>query len=537
MKKLITLSVLLFMCATTLLSQWVSDPKVNTVISANSSQCLVKAKQTMNGKFFVSWLKWENGMHAYIKLQLLDKDGNAQWEEGGIYISKHPTATWTSDYSLDVTPDGCAIIAHSDSRTDPDGRNDFKPYAYKIDQEGNQLWGLDGIALPCEGNEGHRPKIGVTKAGNIIIGYSNTVTGNFTIQRVNPDGTFGWAQSLELGGMMGNFVPSGKDDFIVVWYGGGIAAQRFDAYGDAVWEEPVIVEIREFNGRVEPNVISDGNDGFIITHQRFVSLSEIYGCLQRVTSEGELTMGLEPIDISKEIGQHSAAGIGVNPDKEQIIAFWNFDNGGDAHLMANKFTFNGDGLWGNTGVELDSKYIWGYTTAEAIVLSNESSIIVYGNYVTGIDMELTVQKLDREGNSEWKKILGTTCFLGKPKTIFGKEEAYIFWNDDRTSPDPSGNGYVYGQNITYDGEFGPSSIDVKYFDDDNNIYYDRFHRCLNINVANISSIDIYDMHGILIENAQLAGGENIIPVNLPQGVYIVRLLIEGHSTSQKLIIR
>ncbi len=537
MKKPITLSVLLLMCATTLLAQWVSDPKVNTVISADEFQTLVKVKQTTDGKFFVSWLKWEDGMNGYIKLQLLDKDGNPQWEDGGIYVSKHITATWTSDYSLEVTPDGCAVIVHSDSRTDPSERQDFIPYAYKIDQEGNQLWGLDGIALPCEGNRGHRPRIGVTKAGNVVIGYSNTITGNFTIQRINPDGTFGWAQSIELGGMMGNFITCGEDDFIVVWYGGGIVAQRFDAYGDAVWGEPVVIESREFNGKVEPNLIPDGKDGFVISHQRFVSLSEFYACLQRVTSEGELTMGLEPIDTSNEIGEHSAAGIGVNPEKEQIITFWDCSIAGSVHLKVNKFTYNGDCMWGEKGIELDTKYMWGYVSADAIMLPDESSIIVYGNYLGSIDIDLTVQKLDKDGNSLWIKTLGATCYIGKPQTIFSEKEAYIFWNDNRVSGNSSGYGYVYGQNITYDGEFGPSSIDVKHFNADNSIYYDNTHRRFNINVAEVSSIDIYDIHGTLMKKIQLATGENMIPVDLPQGVYLVRLLIKDNSISQKLIVR
>ena len=87
-------------------------------------------------------------MNGYIKVQLLDKNGTPAFEDGGIYISKHITASWTYNFDMQVTPDGCCVVAHSDSRNDTEARQTFEPYVYTMDQAGNMLWGLDGIKLP-----------------------------------------------------------------------------------------------------------------------------------------------------------------------------------------------------------------------------------------------------------------------------------------------------------------------------------------------------------------------------------------------------
>ena len=48
--------------------QWNPDPTINLKISKEGDieQSLVKAEPTPDGKIFVSWLKWEDGMNAYI---------------------------------------------------------------------------------------------------------------------------------------------------------------------------------------------------------------------------------------------------------------------------------------------------------------------------------------------------------------------------------------------------------------------------------------------------------------------------------------
>lgn len=531
--------LVLSFCANAAMAQWVSDPTVNTVISVPGelSQCLVKAKQTADGKIFVSWLKWEDGMNAYIKLQLLDKDGNPLWGQGGIYVSEHVTSTWTSDYAMEVTPDGCAVIVHSDSRKDPGNRKEFRPYAYKIDQEGNFLWGLDGVEIPCEGASGHAPKIGVTNAGSVFVGYTDTSDDYNTseqIARINADGTLGWAQNLVLSGLRGNFIPCEEDDFILVWFNGGIQAMRYDSNGDQVWDETLTVEGRDFNGRVDPNVVPDGQDGFVITYQRFVNNSEIYNCLQRVTSEGEKAMGLQAVDISLEAGVHSSAGMGLDKDKEEILVFWDLSYANDHYLRVNKFTYNGDRLW-SEDVVLDDRYMWGWATVDGIGLPDGSSVIVYGDYVGAVDINLTVQKLDSEGKSVWKKQLGKTCYVSKPKTIYTDEQVCVFWTDDRVKSDLAGNGEVYGQNVTYDGGFGPSAIETVQADDcEALLFYSASSGCLNAYADESGTLYLYDTCGSLLGTYPLVAGENTIPVQqLNAGLYVVRL----NDRNAKVIIK
>lgn len=149
MKRILVLMVLVVLYATAMQAQWSDDPSVNLQLSdqKGATPGSIKVAKTTDGKMFVSWTTYE-GKGGQTRLQLLDKNGNLLWDKGGILVSEHPAASYTTDFDMKTSSDGCAIIAYSDSRTDLETLLDFKPYVYKIDQEGNYLWGIDGGRYP-----------------------------------------------------------------------------------------------------------------------------------------------------------------------------------------------------------------------------------------------------------------------------------------------------------------------------------------------------------------------------------------------------
>lgn len=95
---------------------------------------------------------------------------------------------------------------------------------------------------------------------------------------------------------MGNFIATGEDDFILTWFGNGLCAQRFDTYGEAIWEKEVVIEDGlTLNGHVEPQMVSDGEGGFVVCYARTISIQEHYVCIQRVSADGETMMGMQSV--------------------------------------------------------------------------------------------------------------------------------------------------------------------------------------------------------------------------------------------------
>lgn len=546
MKKLFTILCSVLLSVSTAFAQWTEDATQNTLISVEGqmSQVLPKAKILPDGKMYVAWLSVE-GDYSYVpKLQLLDIDGKPLLEEGGIKISTHPSASYTTDWSMDVTPDGCAILTFSDSRVDPTGRQAFKPYAYKIDQQGNFLWGDDGVEIPCENVSGMRPRVCVTNAGSVIIGYSNADEidgGYFEMNKINEDGSIAWSKNIVLPGMMGNMFPCDEDDFILIWYGGGITAQRFDSYGESYWGEPITIETRDFNGRTEPILETDGNGGVFICYQRYVSLSEFYISLQHLSADGELMMGLESIDTSDEVGQHTTPGIGVNTKNKEVLVFWSMSRSDNVYFKANKFNFYGDKLWGDSGIDLqDSKWMWGWTPTKALLLDDKSSILFYQEYDDSLNSFLYAKKIDENGNEEWKKEIGNLSIKSDPQVIWNRnrEEAFLFWSDSRNTDSTVGGGEIYGQIINFDGEFknGISNDVTKAHQ--NIIFYDSLNKSLKVkcNCDSNYILNIYDTNGMLVLKEEIADDAEI-KVNIKKGIYIAKISNEKTNHIVKLAIK
>lgn len=538
MKRITTL-VCAVLCVTMAKAQWVDNIEENTLISESGKLFCASAKavEATNGNIFVTWLSYEGVgqgddvfSQGMTKLQLLDKSGNALWQKGGIYLSTHPTASWSSDFSIAATPDNCAVIAFSDSRTDPQGKSHFKTYVYKIDQEGNFLWGLDGVALPSNSTECMRPRICVTNLGSVIVGYTDQQEGGFVMNRIDKDGALVW-DGFRVGGMLGNFVPCDEDDFIVVTMGGegAITALRLNAYGEQEWSKAITKE--NVYGYVEPRIKSDGQNGAIMSYMIQTGTNqEFYVCLQRVNAEGETMMGINPIRTSKEATQHRGVAFGVNADSEQIVSIWEKVLGGMPTLCCNKFNYFGDEQWKVNGIELDNDDLWGYLVEDVVPTNDEGYILFYRRMWGAVDMSIIAQKIDKDGTEVWKQDLSGISYKSTCSVIPCKDQICLVWSDARNS-NQAINGEVYGQNISYSGELGViTSIKNTQASDGNRMYYDNVNHTLNVTIADSETpveIELFNLAGLLInryQNTTNTNGNVSIEINnLLPGTYIAKI--------------
>ena len=533
--------------------QWNPDPAINLMISkeGDKEQSMVKAEPTPDGKIFVSWLKWEDGMNAYIKLQLMDKEGNAYFDEGGIYVSQKQTETWTAGYDLKVTPDGCAILACTDSRNDNE-RHSFETYVYKIDQDGNFLWGLDGIRLPDYKSKAMRPQIGITNAGVVFVGYHDFYSVSvdedmeaddqftYNIMRINDDGTLAWAEPLRMNGVYGNFTPCEEEDLYLTILSNGLTVHRLDPYGDDVWGGGLVVDNRDVNSRNEIYPVPDGKGNIVLAYQRYIDLSNAKACMQRVSPDGELMMGLTAIDLWDEYGIHSLPGLALDPGREEIVAYWDWeyrttDTSVTSTLCLNKYSYNGDALW-EEPKQIESEEMWGYASCAGHMLDDGSVIAVYGDRSGPVQCQVTIRKFDIDGNTLWKETMGVknSLILEEPEGIFDQEEMYIFWSDDREKKGTAGYGSVYGHKLRYeDGKcVGIKTTDLNA---DMNIAFSK--NILSVNAPANGQLFIYDLNGALIQTANIYAGANNVAINTQPGVYVAKVIAGNKIQNHKVFVK
>lgn len=355
-------------------AQWNSDLSKNLLVSEKgfTNQDLVQVGKTVNGSVYVSWISWENES-AYIKLQLLDKEGNAKFGEGGMYVSKQPTPTWSSGYGFAVTSDNSVVIVNSDTRN-----GEWQAYAYKISPEGIHLWNAEGVALMKKGEgAAMSPKVLEMGDGSTIVGYQVMGAGmqrlNFT--KLQVDGEASWGGKLEIVGADGNFdlIPSGNNGFIISSFEtGNYYATKYNTAGDPVWDKQAILDDSGMaKSTSEPCVISDGEGGLIAAWRYSISSTATGGKVQRIDTDGNRV-------FSEDFTTNNLPFIATDKEKKQIYVFSTEQV--DYYLYTPKvwkLDYTGKNLWNADGISLSED---GFSySMYGINMCDENVIFIYRN--------------------------------------------------------------------------------------------------------------------------------------------------------------
>ena len=231
-------------------AQWNTDDTPRCVVDASGqSENYARASQarrTADGRTWLYWMTWgrkQIGDNSYTAVrtyvQLLDADGCAVFDEP-ILVNDHATPMWWSDHKLCVASDGSAIVTVADSRCDepsleaggkPSG---FQAAIYKIDQEGNFLWGLDGITYPQFTGTPTTDAYVVGDDTYFIFKTSDTKY----IQRISADGDEAWAEPRlwESESLNMQIIPSADDDLLLFDDGpDGARVHRLNRDLEEVW--------------------------------------------------------------------------------------------------------------------------------------------------------------------------------------------------------------------------------------------------------------------------------------------------------------
>ncbi|MCK5369995.1 MAG: hypothetical protein KAQ62_15650, partial [Cyclobacteriaceae bacterium] len=151
----------------------------------------VASVKTSDNNVFVSYFyKESNNYNLYA--QLLDADGFKLWDENGLLISSH---------LQDMNPEPQQMLCDSENNlvivmTDKRQNTDLSLFCYKLNQEGDFLWGNDGLCIFENNNNDWVTSISAfcDSENEIIasIGIIGMSTNSVFLQRIMSDQTLPW---------------------------------------------------------------------------------------------------------------------------------------------------------------------------------------------------------------------------------------------------------------------------------------------------------------------------------------------------------
>jgi len=207
------------------------------------------------GGAIIAWQDWRDGK-GDIYAQRVDANGKMVWQENGAPVCAMPERQW---YPTIVT-DGAdgAIIVWMDhrndeedmiiSRTNPPVTAGWDIYAQRVNAQGEMQWQMNGVPVCVAQGDQYDYSIISDGAGGAFITWHDQRGGNWDIyaQKLNSLGNVEWAKlpvCNESGDQYNpNIVSDGVDGVIITWWDkrdiyGDIYAQRIDANGNFLWVE------------------------------------------------------------------------------------------------------------------------------------------------------------------------------------------------------------------------------------------------------------------------------------------------------------
>lgn len=504
MKKIFTL-MMVALTTTVMMAQWQPSDTEATRLDAEGTtgQVQMKTLRTDDGKIALTWLRVENtnGVYSYkLHFQLFDADGNAMFGDEGIIVCDKPTRSWTTDYGFAMASNGDFLFAYSDIRNDPN-EEFVETYLYRYDQQGQPVWGADGILFPAGkihenafAVEDVAPAICVS-GDNIIAAVNHTeyfmeeanednwspspwfpnqqmpdsVQVNesaWLVVALNADGTVANETPMSLESRILTMQPAPEGKVYMVYENQilGLEAQLIGADVQNVWEAPVTLEERALSGGMfmpTPLTVINENDNLMLSYR---VLADFYGyqVVNFLTPEG--VTAAEAISLNGSIdGDAGSAAMGAKENRAFVAWEWAY-SGSANYMNVNVIDDNDNYFWTgeNTyGVSLDFNDSWGFTPVKVIPVEG-GWVVLYGNVTSWNGANFMVVKVDEFGETIWTKQICEDNFKSSGFSVtYDEHYAYIFYTQDpqydNNYNEIPGSGGMYVMCVLI-GEEKPSAI-------------------------------------------------------------------------------
>lgn len=444
--------------------QWSSDPATNLVIADRSDeQVQPKVVATADGGFYVSW--FDNATGGYdVYLQRLNAGGVEQWPHNGVLVADRSYSS-TMDYGLAVDTAGYALLAFNDDR------NGEAITVARIDLDGNQVWGPDGVQVASSGTAFFGPPaVAGTSDGNIVVAWSQD--NDIVVQRLDANGAPQWGAGVLLHPTTGSYFVSdlhaadGASAILsfVTFSSRHLAAQKLAADGSLLWGAG---HVQVFDGGTLqygnfPPFVPDGAGGAVFA---WYSSSPSLQCrVQRILANGSEAFPHNGVETSTNASQlrvdPSAAFLAAT---QEVVVFWTEENAvqDDVGLYGQKLDAAGVRQWTDSGRELVPVVVVGY---DEIILPvalpfADGAIVAWVESLNwGASQTIRATRVDGNGDFVWATPI---VDLSTPPTASSRltgnlsaagYAAFAWQEGDFGSAD------ILAQNLNGDGSLGSNIV-------------------------------------------------------------------------------
>jgi hypothetical protein len=401
-------------------------------------------------------------------LQHLDQDGNILWETDGLLISDNPSMSWLTDWDMKSDFDNNAILTFQDVRNT---NNDV--FVYKISNTGEFLWGEDGIELSQEGFN-VAPVVEVLPNNSVVVAWSGE--GWTSFKCLDSDGIpLSGVDEIVLQDDAGEYsyswpqiVAIDNDTFILKYYQDSgptwaptrhIFAQKYNTYGETVWDEPAVISNAGGISSWTQNlpIEKDSNNGFYISwHDDRDSDNDYEAFVQHVNGDGSVVFN-NGLDLSnQESFMNFGAKLTYDSEEDALYIIYSAtDMNQNARGIHGQKLQNDQIVWSDAA-EIMVPLVDGDTSPLSVAINNDELLVLYQRGPFGsINSNIYAMRYDTNAESIWDEailIKNSETPVGHPEVITTSEFQHIaVWEEEGTSTT------IKAQNINWDGSLGVAS--------------------------------------------------------------------------------
>ena len=248
---------------------------------ASDDQLAPQIAPTDQSGVIVTWQDYQGGMDADIYAQKLDALGNALWTSSGVPI----TLATDDQLSPAITSDGQngAIITWYDYQSG----TSLDIYSQRVDALGNVQWVSNGISLSSTTNIQLSPRIVSDNQGGAIVTWYEYLTGA---------------------------------DY-------DIYTQRVDSLGNLLWTSSAVAMTTAIDLQFSPEVVTDDNEGAIVTWVDYRSGFNFDIYAQRVDDAGTVLWAADGDLVSAAVEDQTRSAIAPDGHGSAIVT-WKDDRSG-----------------------------------------------------------------------------------------------------------------------------------------------------------------------------------------------------------------
>jgi len=285
-----------------------------------------------------------------------------------------------------------------------------------------------------------------------MIVWSDARSGNTDIyaQRVNNSGVVQWAANGVTVCAAANsqvnpqIISDGSGGAIITWSdyrtgvgSGDVYAQRVNSGGTVQWATNGVSVCAAANNQYEPYIVSDGSGGGIITWHDYRNGSNFDIYAQRVNGSSAVQWTANGVTVCAAADHQSYPRIVVDGSGGAIIAWQDSRTGGIPDIYAQRVNSGGTVQWAANGVSVcAAAYAQQYMT----MASDNSGGAVMTWVNAGSPYTVSAQRINGSGTVQWGANYGVVVCNGvgtltKPKIAYdGSGGAVITWMDNRSNP-------------------------------------------------------------------------------------------------------